>query len=164
MPGFHPQRFWLIGLGCNLGSRSAESSQVIPMDSQGWELLPSQNASCWYEGLRLILFFFFGCTTRLAGSQFPHQGLNPGPGSESSESQPPGHQGTPRVTFILTSASKYRFLASHLCDNSHHLLFLEMRHYSKSLPTAIYKPEKEVKGCSGFYRSFSLQHNWGMKH
>ena len=33
-----------------------------------------------------LLFFFFGCTTQLAGSQFPDQGLNPGPGSESSES------------------------------------------------------------------------------
>ena len=30
-------------------------------------------------------FFFFGCTTQLAG-QFPDQGLNPRLGSESAES------------------------------------------------------------------------------
>ena len=32
------------------------------------------------------IFFFFGHTARLAGSQFPDQGLNPGHGSESLES------------------------------------------------------------------------------
>ena len=30
--------------------------------------------------------FFFGCTTQLAGSQFPNQGFNLGHGSESPES------------------------------------------------------------------------------
>ena len=44
----------------------------------------------------LFLFFFsFGCAALLAGSQFPNQGLNPGQGSESPESKPLGHQGTP---------------------------------------------------------------------
>ena len=31
-------------------------------------------------------FFFFGHATQFAGSQFPHQGLNPGHDSESLES------------------------------------------------------------------------------
>ena len=31
-------------------------------------------------------FFFFGHAARLAGSQFPNRGLNPGPGSENTES------------------------------------------------------------------------------
>ena len=39
--------------------------------------------------------FFFGCAAWIAGSQFPKQGLNSGHGSESPESQPPGHGGTP---------------------------------------------------------------------
>lgn len=33
-----------------------------------------------------LLFFFFGHASRLAGSQFPDLGLNPGHGSESPES------------------------------------------------------------------------------
>lgn len=38
-----------------------------------------------------------------------------------------------------------------------------MGYYPKSLPNAIYNLEKEVKVCSGFYHSFSLQHTWRMK-
>lgn len=59
------------------------------------------------------------------------------------------------------SASKYKFLASHLYDNSHHLLFLEVSNYSKSLQNGIDKLGKDVKAYSGFYHSFSLlfQHN-----
>ena len=30
-----------------------------------------------------VEFFFFGCPTRLAGFQFPYEGLKPGPSSES---------------------------------------------------------------------------------
>ena len=51
--------------------------QVYKMTSKtAW---PASLHSC-------ILFFFFGHTMRLAGSQFPDQGLNPGHGSESAES------------------------------------------------------------------------------
>ena len=38
-----------------------------------------------------FFFFFFW----LIESQFPNQGLNPGHGGESPESEPPGHQGAP---------------------------------------------------------------------
>ena len=50
----------------------------------------------------LILFYsyFFGCTVWPPGSQLPNQGLNPGHGSESLESQPLGHQGT-SLLFVL---------------------------------------------------------------
>ena len=34
----------------------------------------------------LLFFFFFGCTTWLAGSQFPVQRLSLGPGNDSAES------------------------------------------------------------------------------
>ena len=37
----------------------------------------------------LLLFIYFGHTAWLAGSQFPSQGLNPNPCSESPESQTP---------------------------------------------------------------------------
>lgn len=57
------------------------------------------------------------------------------------------------------SIFKYKFLASHLCDNSHHLLFLEVGNYYKGLQNAIYKMEREVKVCSGFYHAFSFKHN-----
>ena len=42
-------------------------------------------------------FFFFGCAAWLVGFQFPNQGLNPSQSSESPESQPLGHQGTPQT-------------------------------------------------------------------
>ena len=44
---------------------------------------------------KLHTFFFFGHAIRLAGSYFLHQGSNPGPGSESAESQTLDCQGTP---------------------------------------------------------------------
>lgn len=47
-----------------------------------------------------FLFFFFGCAARLAGS---YQGLNLGPDSESTESQPLDGQATPYNVFILIS-------------------------------------------------------------
>lgn len=55
----HSWRLWLIGLGWNPGNRTAESSHVVLMDSQGWELLPSGNASYWMWRVAFILFFFF---------------------------------------------------------------------------------------------------------
>ena len=39
--------------------------------------------------IHLLLFIYFGHTAWLAGSQFPNQGLNPGPCSVSPESQNP---------------------------------------------------------------------------
>ena len=42
-----------------------------------------------------FFFFFFGDATRLAGSQFPDQGLNPGHSSESLATRL-GHQGSPK--------------------------------------------------------------------
>lgn len=48
----------------------------------------------------IISVIFFGCAVWLAGSQFLHQGLNPGHGNESLESYPLCHQKTPtRVQF-----------------------------------------------------------------
>lgn len=44
-------------------------------------------------------------------------------------------------------------------NNLYHLLLLERGYYSKSLLNAIYKLEEKVNMCSGFYHSFSLQHN-----
>ena len=38
------------------------------------------------EKVRKVLFFFSSCAVQLAESQFPNQGLNLGPGSESLES------------------------------------------------------------------------------
>lgn len=52
------------------------------------------------------------------------------------------------------STSKYKFLACHPHDKSHHLLFWEGGYYSKILQNAIYKLEKEAKVCSGFYHYF----------
>ena len=49
----------------------------------------------------LSLFFFFGHVMCLAGSQFPDQGLNPSHRSESPESYPLGHQGTPSSLCFL---------------------------------------------------------------
>ena len=48
-------------------------------------------------------FFFFGCIMQLAGPQFPDQGLNLGPGSDSAESQPLDHQGIPPKAFLIES-------------------------------------------------------------
>ena len=42
------------------------------------------------------MFSFFNRTTRLPESQFSDQGLNQSHSMESSESSPPGHQGTPQ--------------------------------------------------------------------
>ena len=42
------------------------------------------------------LHFSFGCALWLAGPQFPDQGVNPGPSSESPQSQPWDRQGIPR--------------------------------------------------------------------
>ena len=39
----------------------------------------------FHKKLINIFFFFFGHTAQLAGSQFPDQGLNPRPESESVE-------------------------------------------------------------------------------
>lgn len=51
-----PQRFWCIGLGCNLGIRIAQSS---PCGSNGPQprlriLLPSAEASCWVWRIKFI--------------------------------------------------------------------------------------------------------------
>ena len=44
--------------------------------------------------LRNRIFSFFGQAMKLAGSEFPDQGLNPGHSSESTKSQQLDHQGT----------------------------------------------------------------------
>ena len=44
--------------------------------------------------------FFFGCAVLLAGSQFPDQGLNLGPGSESTESYNWTDREFPQDTFL----------------------------------------------------------------
>ena len=33
----------------------------------------------FYANASVLIFSFFGCTTQFMGSQFPDQGLNPGP-------------------------------------------------------------------------------------
>ena len=50
----------------------------------------------------LLFFFFFGQAMWLTGSQFPDQGLNPGPSSESTESQPLDRQGIPLFCCLIT--------------------------------------------------------------
>ena len=63
--------------------------------------------TCRSDGYVHFLSFFVvfavvvvGCAAWLAGSQFPKQGLNPGHGSESPESEPLGHRGAPSVHFL----------------------------------------------------------------
>ena len=48
-----------------------------------------------------ILILFFPFNMWLVGSQFPTQGLNLGHGSESPESSPLNHQGTPYNFFLV---------------------------------------------------------------
>ena len=48
-----------------------------------------------------ILILFFSFNMWLVGSQFPTQGLNLGHGSESPESSPVNHQGTPYNFFLV---------------------------------------------------------------
>ena len=59
----------------------------------------------------------FLSTGRLTGSQFLDQGLNPGHGSESSESQPEGHQELLPKAFLTSALQKQRGLV----DSSAHL-------------------------------------------
>ena len=59
-----------------------------------WFVLPIQ--ILMDELNKSLDFFFFWLTMQLVGSQFPHQGLNPRHGSESTESEPWGHPGTPK--------------------------------------------------------------------
>ena len=47
-----------------------------------------------------FIYLFFGRALRLAGSQFSDQGLNLGQGSDSPESLPLGHQGTPLQSLL----------------------------------------------------------------
>ena len=49
----------------------------------------------WFLGFFCLFVFYFDCTAWLVRSQFPIQGLNPGHGSESTESWLPDHQATP---------------------------------------------------------------------
>ena len=49
---------------------------------------------CYFLFNFIFCLFLFGHTTRLEASLFPDQGLNPGHGSESSESRALGHQRT----------------------------------------------------------------------
>lgn len=53
-------------------------------------------------------FFFFGRATQFVGSQFPNQRLNPGQSSESTESLPLDHQGTPGESLFLDKEVKAR--------------------------------------------------------
>ena len=55
----------------------------------------------WFTFLKIVFHFFYCCTARLAGSQFPDHGLNPGPGSESTESYPLDCQRIPEMVHIL---------------------------------------------------------------
>ena len=70
----------------------------------------------------LVLFagfsFLFGCTLWLTGSEFPYQGLNPGPHSESAESQPLDRQGIPCCFFKMPGT----LLPQALCPCSSHCL------------------------------------------
>ena len=50
-----------------------------------WSLLCPPSPHILHTAAKAI-FFFFGCTARLVGSQLPDQGLNPGHSSESPES------------------------------------------------------------------------------
>ena len=53
----------------------------------------------------------FDCTLWLVGSQFSDQGLNPGPHSESVESQPLGCQKTPKGPILQSPTQQYPLLA-----------------------------------------------------
>ena len=84
--GFSRPEYWSgvplpsPGLGWNPGNRIAESSHVVLMDSQGWELLSSGNASCWLWRVTCILFFFFFWPNRAACStSVPWPGTEPKP-------------------------------------------------------------------------------------
>ena len=68
------------GLEWNPGSRIAESSHVVLMDSQGWELLPSGNASCWMWRVTFILsLFFFWPNHAACRTSVPWPGTEPKP-------------------------------------------------------------------------------------
>ena len=64
----------------------------------GWIPIPSTARACQDPGSAVSQapHFSFGCALWLAGTQFPDQGVNPGPSSESPQSQPWDRQGIPR--------------------------------------------------------------------
>ena len=62
----------------------------------------------YYLFLYYYYYYYFGHATWLVGSQFPDQGLNPGPNSKSAESQPLGYQGTPLFSKINLISNIHR--------------------------------------------------------
>lgn len=65
-----------------------ENSAAVNIGVQVFEYLFVFNSFGVYGGieLQLCFFFFLAAPLRLAGSQFPDRGLNPGDGSESAKS------------------------------------------------------------------------------
>ena len=66
------------------------------------------------------MFSSFNCTTQLPESQFSDQGLNQSHSMESSESSPPGHQGTPQEflnknVFIVFGSLSVVFFCLFVC-------------------------------------------------
>ena len=89
------QQLWLMGLAAPRHVGSSWTRAQTCVSCIGRRIT---NHCATREALLFFLifnFFFFCCATQLAESQFTDEGLNLGPGSESTESQPLVCKGIP---------------------------------------------------------------------